>query len=53
MSEEVKAKNPSIWGMIWSPTEAIRKIKERPENLGSSCDCHFVVCDWYVSNLIG
>jgi hypothetical protein len=35
MSEEVKAKNPSIWGMIWSPTEQFEKIKERPKIWGA------------------
>ena len=35
MSEEVKAKNPSIWGMIWSPTEQFERIKERPKIWGA------------------
>ena len=35
MSEEVKGKNPSIWGMIWSPTEQFEKIKERPKIWGA------------------
>jgi hypothetical protein len=35
MSEEVKGKNPSIWGMIWSPTEQFERIKERPKIWGA------------------
>lgn len=35
MSEEVKVKNPSIWGMIWSPTEQFERIKERPKIWGA------------------
>ena len=35
MSEEVKGKNPSIWGMIWNPTEQFEKIKERPKIWGA------------------
>ena len=35
MSEEVKGKNPSIWGMIWSPSEQFERIKERPKIWGA------------------
>jgi len=35
MSEEVKGKNPSIWGMIWSPTQQLERIKERPKIWGA------------------
>ena len=34
MSEEV-GKKPSIWGMIWSPTEQFERIKERPRIWGA------------------
>lgn len=35
LSEEVKAKNPSIWGIIWSPSEQFERIKERPKIWGA------------------
>ncbi|WP_338470667.1 Yip1 family protein [Niallia sp. XMNu-256] len=35
MSEEVQAKKPSIWGILWSPTEQFERIKERPRIWGA------------------
>lgn len=35
MSEEVQAKKPSIWGMLWSPTEQFERIKARPRIWGA------------------
>jgi Yip1 domain len=35
LSEKTNVKNPSLWGIIWSPTEQFERIKERPKIWGA------------------